>query len=125
MSAVLSSEQLAIRQAAREFADAEIRPHVMEWDEAQHFPSDVFRKLAELGFLGTIFPEKYGGAGLSYMDYIGVIEEIAAVDGSVALSLAAHTSLGTEPHLSRPGTRPSGRSTSRSSRAASGWPRGA
>ncbi len=95
MSAVLSSEQLAIRQAAREFADAEIRPHVMEWDEAQHFPSDVFRKLAELGFLGTIFPEKYGGAGLSYMDYIGVIEEIAAVDGSVALSLAAHTSLGT------------------------------
>src|SRR5688572_9512185 len=103
MSAVLTSEQLAIRQAAREFADAEIRPHVMEWDEAQQFPRDVFRKLAELGFLGTIFPEKYGGAGLSYMDYIGVIEEIAAVDGSVALSLAAHTSLGTN-HIFTAGT---------------------
>ena len=103
MSAVLTSEQLAIRQAAREFADAEIRPHVMEWDEAQHFPRDVFAKLAELGFLGTIFPEKYGGAGLSYMDYIGVIEEIAAVDGSVALSLAAHTSLGTN-HIYTAGT---------------------
>ncbi len=94
MSATLTAEQQAIRQAAREFADAEIRPHVMEWDEAQHFPSDVFAKLGELGFLGTIFPEKYGGAGLSYMDYIGVVEEIAAVDGSVGLSLAAHTSLG-------------------------------
>ena len=103
MSAVLTSEQLAIRQAAREFADAEIRPHVMEWDEAQHFPREVFGKLAELGFLGTIFPEKYGGAGLSYMDYIGVIEEIAAVDGSVALSLAAHTSLGTN-HIYTAGT---------------------
>src|SRR5688572_15047792 len=103
MSAVLTSEQLAIRQAAREFADAEIRPHVMEWDEAQQFPRDVFRKLAELGFLGTIFPEKYGGAGLSYMDYIGVIEEIAAVDGSVGLSLAAHTSLGSN-HIFQFGT---------------------
>ncbi|HEU5251324.1 MAG TPA: acyl-CoA dehydrogenase family protein [Thermoanaerobaculia bacterium] len=90
----MTAEQQAIRQAAREFADAEIRPHVMKWDEAQHFPSDVFAKLGELGFLGTIFPEKYGGAGLSYMDYIGVVEEIAAVDGSVGLSLAAHTSLG-------------------------------
>ena len=78
MSAVLTSEQQAIRQAAREFADAEIRPHVMEWDEAQCFPREVFRKLGELGFLGTIFPEDYGGAGLSYMDYIGVIEEISA-----------------------------------------------
>ena len=76
---------------------------IMEWDEAQHFPRDVFRKLGELGFLGTIFPEKYGGAGLSYMDYIGVIEEIAAVDGSVGLSLAAHTSLGTN-HIFQFGT---------------------
>src|SRR5512138_1011081 len=94
MTATLTAEERAIRQAAREFADAEIRPHVMEWDEAQRFPREVFGKLGELGFLGTIFPEKYGGAGLSYMDYIGVIEEIAAVDGSVGLSLAAHTSLG-------------------------------
>ena len=103
MTAVLTAEQKAIRQVAREFADHEIRPHVMEWDEAQHFPKDVFRKLGELGFLGTIFPEKYGGAGLSYMDYIGVIEEIAAVDGSVGLSLAAHTSLGTN-HIYQFGT---------------------
>ena len=103
MTAVLTAEQKAIRQAAREFADHEIRPHVMEWDEAQHFPREVFRKLGELGFLGTIFPEKYGGAGLSYMDYIGVIEEIAAVDGSVGLSLAAHTSLGTN-HIFQFGT---------------------
>jgi alkylation response protein AidB-like acyl-CoA dehydrogenase len=103
MSAVLTSEQQAIRQAAREFAEAEIRPHVLEWDEAQTFPREVFRKLGELGFLGTIFPEAYGGAGLSYMDYIGVIEEISAVDGSVGLSLAAHTSLGTN-HIFQFGT---------------------
>ena len=103
MVATLTAEQQAIRQAAREFADAEIRPHVMEWDEAQRFPREVFRKLGELGFLGTIFPEKYGGAGLSYMDYIGVIEEIAAVCGSVGLSLAAHTSLGTN-HIYQFGT---------------------
>jgi alkylation response protein AidB-like acyl-CoA dehydrogenase len=103
MTAVLTAEQKAIRQAAREFADQEIRPHVMEWDEAQHFPREVFRKLGELGFLGTIFPEEYGGAGLAYMDYIGVIEEIAAVDGSVGLSLAAHTSLGTN-HIFQFGT---------------------
>jgi alkylation response protein AidB-like acyl-CoA dehydrogenase len=103
MSSILTAEQEAIRQAAREFAEAEIRPHVMEWDEAQCFPREVFRKLGELGFLGTIFPEKYGGAGLSYMDYIGVIEEISAVDGSVGLSLAAHTSLGTN-HIYQFGT---------------------
>jgi alkylation response protein AidB-like acyl-CoA dehydrogenase len=103
MSATLTSEQQAIRQAAREFAHEQIRPHVMEWDEAQKFPREVFRKLGELGFLGTIFPEKYGGAGLSYMDYIGVVEEIAAVDGSVGLSLAAHTSLGSN-HIYQFGT---------------------
>jgi hypothetical protein len=103
MSAILTAEQQAIRQAAREFAEAEIRPHVMEWDEAQRFPREVFAKLGELGFLGTIFPEKFGGAGLSYMDYIGVIEEISAVDGSVGLSLAAHTSLGTN-HIFQFGT---------------------
>jgi hypothetical protein len=103
MSATLTAEQQAIRQTAREFADEQIRPHVMEWDEAQQFPREVFRKLGELGFLGTIFPENYGGAGLSYMDYIGVIEEIAAVDGSVGLSLAAHTSLGSN-HIYQFGT---------------------
>jgi alkylation response protein AidB-like acyl-CoA dehydrogenase len=84
----------AIVSTLREFCEAEIRPHVMEWDEAQEFPLDVFRKLGELGFLGVLFPEEYGGAGLSYGDYAAIVEEISAVDPSVALSLAAHNSLG-------------------------------
>src|SRR6266566_2880370 len=103
MTTSVSSERESILQTLREFAEAEIRPHVLEWDEAQTFPREVFRKLGELGFLGTIFPETYGGAGLSYMDYIGVIEEISAVDGSVGLSLAAHTSLGSN-HIFQFGT---------------------
>ncbi len=84
----------AIVSTLRDFCEAEIRPHVMEWDEAQDFPRDVFRKLGELGFLGVLFPEEYGGAGLSYGDYAAIVEEISAVDPSVALSLAAHNSLG-------------------------------
>ena len=87
-------ERAAILSVVRDFADAEIRPHVMEWDEAQHFPSELFRKLGDLGFLGVLFPEEYGGAGLTYGDYAAIVEEIAAVDGSIALSLAAHNSLG-------------------------------
>ena len=65
MSTTASAEREAILQTVRDFAQAEIRPHVMEWDEAQQFPHEVFRKLGELGLLGTIFPEEYGGAGLS------------------------------------------------------------
>jgi alkylation response protein AidB-like acyl-CoA dehydrogenase len=94
MSAVVSAERQAILQTLREFCDAEIRPHVMRWDEAQEFPREVFRKLGELGFLGVLFPEEYGGSGLSYMDYQAIMEEIAAADPSVALSVAAHNSLG-------------------------------
>jgi len=94
MSTVVSAERQAILQTLREFCDAEIRPHVMRWDEAQEFPREVFRKLGELGFLGVLFPEEYGGAGLSYMDYQAIMEEIAAADPSVALSVAAHNSLG-------------------------------
>jgi alkylation response protein AidB-like acyl-CoA dehydrogenase len=90
----VSAERAAILETIRDFAEAEIRPHVLEWDEAQHFPRDVFEKLGGLGFLGILFPEEYGGAALSYMDYAAIIEEIAAVDGSIALALAAHTSLG-------------------------------
>ena len=90
----ISAERETILQTLRDFCEAEIRPHVLEWDEAQQFPRDVFRKLGELGFLGTIFPEEYGGAGLSTQDYAAVVEEVARVDGSVALALAAHTSLG-------------------------------
>jgi len=96
-------ERAAIISVVRDFADAEIRPHVMEWDEAQHFPRDVFRKLGELGFLGVLFPEEYGGAGLAYGDYAAIVEELAAVDGSIALSLAAHNSLGSN-HIFQSGS---------------------
>jgi alkylation response protein AidB-like acyl-CoA dehydrogenase len=95
MSTVVSSERQAILRTLSDFCDAEIRPNIMRWDEAQEFPRDLFRKLGELGFLGVLLPEKYGGAGLSYMDYQAIIEEISAVDPSVALSVAAHNSLGT------------------------------
>ncbi len=97
------AEREAIVQVVRDFADAEIRPHVMEWDEAQQFPREVFRKLGELGFLGVLFPEEYGGAALSYGDYVAIVEELAAVDASIALSLAAHNSLGSN-HIFQFGT---------------------
>jgi alkylation response protein AidB-like acyl-CoA dehydrogenase len=103
MTISVSSEREAILQTLREFCQAEIRPHVLEWDEAQQFPREVFRKLGELGFLGTIFPEEFGGAGLSTRDYMAIVEEIACVDGSVALALAAHTSLGSN-HIYQFGT---------------------
>jgi alkylation response protein AidB-like acyl-CoA dehydrogenase len=86
-------EQKQLRKSIREFAEAEIRPHVMEWDESQHFPLDVFRALGRLGVLGAIFPEDLGGSGYSYVDYSIVMEEIARVDPSIALSVAAHVSL--------------------------------
>ena len=76
-SPAATSEQQAIVEAIRSFAEAEIRPHVLAWDEAQQFPRDVFHKLGQLGFLGMIFPEKYGGAALTYMDYAAVIEEVS------------------------------------------------
>ncbi len=88
-----SEDQKQLRKAVRAFAEAEILPHVMEWDESQHFPEDVFRKLGELGVLGAVFPEELDGAGLTYEDYAIVIEELARVDPSVALSVAAHVSL--------------------------------
>ena len=89
----LTEEQQQIKQMVREFADSEIKPHLMEWDEAQHFPTDVFRKAGELGMLGVTIPEEYGGAGLSYIDYVNVIEELGVVDSGFALSVAAHNSL--------------------------------
>jgi alkylation response protein AidB-like acyl-CoA dehydrogenase len=103
VSTVLSPEREAVRKAARDFAESEIRPHVMRWDEAQEFPRDVVRKLGDLGFLGILFPEEYGGSGMSYMDYAVIIEEIARVDPSVALALAAHNSLGSN-HIFQFGT---------------------
>jgi alkylation response protein AidB-like acyl-CoA dehydrogenase len=94
MSATVSAERGAILETLRQFCNTEMRPHVMEWDERQEFPREVFRKLGQLGFLGVIFPEDLGGASLSYLDYAAIVEEIASVDGSVALALAAHNSLG-------------------------------
>ena len=98
MSFSLSDEQEAIRRMVREFAESEIAPHVKEWDEAQTFPRETMRKLGDLGMLGVLVPEEYGGAGLTYIDYIHVIEELSRVDGSVGLSVAAHNSLCTN-HL--------------------------
>ncbi|HMO38333.1 MAG TPA: acyl-CoA dehydrogenase family protein [Saprospiraceae bacterium] len=82
-----------IRESARDFAETYIRPQVMEWDESQHFPMDLFHQMGEYGFLGVLVPEAYGGAGLGYQEYITVIEEIAKVCGSIGLSVAAHNSL--------------------------------
>ena len=86
-------EQNQLRRAVREFAAAEIAPHVSEWDENQTFPAAVVRKLGQLGYMGAIFPEQYGGAGLGYVEYAIIIEELSRVDGSVGIILAAHTSL--------------------------------
>lgn len=93
MNFELNEEQQQIKYSVREFAESEIRPNVMEWDEAQHFPIELRPQLAELGLLGVIFPEEYGGAGMGYVEYATIIEEIARVCGSVGLSVAAHNSL--------------------------------
>jgi alkylation response protein AidB-like acyl-CoA dehydrogenase len=82
-----------VQQMARDFADKEIRPHVSRFDESQEFPHEIIRKMGELGFMGVIFPESYGGAGFSYLEYITIIEEISKVDPSIGLSIAAHNSL--------------------------------
>lgn len=82
-----------VAQTARDFANQYIRPHVMEWDESQVFPVDVFKEMGKLGMMGVLVPEQYGGAGLSYFEYKSIIEEVAKVCGSVGLSLAAHNSL--------------------------------
>jgi alkylation response protein AidB-like acyl-CoA dehydrogenase len=88
-----TDEQQQLRRSVREFAEGEIAPHVMEWDEASHFPLEIIPKLGEMGLLGIIFPEQYGGAGLGYTEYVIAIEELARVDGSVGLIVAAHNSL--------------------------------
>jgi alkylation response protein AidB-like acyl-CoA dehydrogenase len=82
-----------VRRLAREFARTEIAPHAREWDERAHFPREIYQKLGELGFLGVLVPEKYGGTGLSYRDYVAIIEEVAVVEGGVGLGVAAHNSL--------------------------------
>ncbi len=93
MTSAISHDLDIIVASAKEFAEKYVRPHVMEWDESQHFPVDVFHKAGELGFMGVLVPEAYGGSGLGYVEYMRIIEEIAAVCGSIGLSVAAHNSL--------------------------------
>jgi alkylation response protein AidB-like acyl-CoA dehydrogenase len=88
-----TEEQQQLRRSIREFAEGEIAPHVMVWDEASRFPVEIIPKLAQMGLLGVIFPEQYGGAGLGYIEYVIAIEELSRVDGSVGIIVAAHNSL--------------------------------
>jgi alkylation response protein AidB-like acyl-CoA dehydrogenase len=89
----LTDEQLQLRKSIREFAESEIAPHVMEWDEASHLPPQLIQQMGKMGLMGSIFPAEYGGAGLGYMEYAIVVEELSRVDGSVGITVAAHTSL--------------------------------
>ena len=89
----LNDEQLQLKKSVREFAEREIAPHVMKWDEASEFPMAIVKDLGKLGLLGIIFPPEYGGAGMGYVEYITAIEELSRVDGSVGIIVAAHTSL--------------------------------
>src|SRR5690606_3884621 len=95
------NEQLALVQdSALQFAKEFIKPHVMEWDEKQYFPVELFKKMGEYGFMGVLVPEKYQGGGLGYQEYITILDEISKVCGSIGLSLAAHNSLCTNHILS-------------------------
>lgn len=82
-----------IRESARDFALQYIKPYVMDWDESQHFPKEVLQKAGEYGFMGILVPEEFGGSGLSYHEYVAIIDEISRVDPSIGLSIAAHNSL--------------------------------
>ncbi len=93
MSFMETENQKMIRQTIRDFAEKEIRPNIMDWDESQEFPVDLFRKLGALGLMGVLVPEEYGGSGLGYFEYVTTISEIARVCGSIGLSVAAHNSL--------------------------------
>jgi hypothetical protein len=95
LDVTLTEDQVLLARSVREFAEREIRPRVREWDEAQHFPSELLPALAELGLMGIQIPEVYGGAGMSSVDYCLALEELARVDPSVSLSVAAHNGLGT------------------------------
>ena len=92
-----------VADSARDFALQYLKPHVMKWDEAQHFPVEVMKQAGSLGFLGMLVPEVYGGSGLGYHEYVAMIEEISKVDPSIGLSVAAHNSLCTN-HILKFGT---------------------
>ena len=89
----LSDEQLQLKRSVREFAEREIAPHVMKWDEASEFPLTTVKELGKLGLMGVIFPTEYGGSGLGYVEYVIAIEELSRIDGSVGIIIAAHNSL--------------------------------
>ena len=93
MNFQFSEELKMIALSARDFAEQYIRPHVMDWDRRQHFPREVLEKAGEMGFMGIFIPEKYGGSGLGYHEYVTIIKEISKVDPSIGLSVAAHNSL--------------------------------
>jgi hypothetical protein len=94
MDFLLNEEQQHLQKMVRDFAEREIRPNVMKWDEACEFPLSTIKELGKLGLLGIIFPTEYGGAGMGYIEYATAIEELSRVDGSVGIIVAAHTSLG-------------------------------
>ena len=89
----LGPNNTLVAESARSFADKFIKPHIMDWDESQHFPKDLLKKAGEFGFLGVLVPESLGGSGLGYHEYVSIIEEISKVDPSIGLSVAAHNSL--------------------------------
>jgi alkylation response protein AidB-like acyl-CoA dehydrogenase len=89
----LNEEQLQLKKTVREFAEGEMAPHVMKWDEASEFPLATVKELGKLGFLGAIFPSEYGGAGMGYVEYVTIVEELSRIDGSVGIIVAAHCSL--------------------------------
>src|SRR5690606_8993647 len=93
MNFELNENQKMITQMVRDFGEREIRPYLMEWDEAQTFPIDTMKKLGELGLLGVLVPEEYKGAGFGYLEYYTAVSEISKICGSVGLSVAAHNSL--------------------------------
>lgn len=93
MELVATENQTMIAQMVRDFGAQHIKPHMMKWDESQEFPKDVFHKLGGLGLMGVLVPETYGGAGFGYVEYVTAIAELAKIDGSIGLSMAAHNSL--------------------------------
>src|SRR4029077_10806645 len=101
----LNDEQLQLKKTVREFAEREIGPNVMKWDEASEFPLATVKEMGRLGLMGAVFPAEYGGAGMGYVEYVTIIEELARVDGWVGVIIAAHTSLCSN-HFFLPGPAP-------------------
>jgi alkylation response protein AidB-like acyl-CoA dehydrogenase len=89
----LNDEQLQLQKSVREYAEREIAPNVMKWDEAGEFPMATIKELGKMGLMGVVFPTEYGGAGMGYVEYVTAIDELSRVDGSVGIIVAAHTSL--------------------------------